>query len=342
MRKLFLSRVSSRRVLTNLVHFLPHVTDLKIESPKLIGFDGHQWEHFLVKSFPQLKVFQLKMNLSFHWDENHQEKFDRYFETYRSSFWIVRQWFIRFHWGMWMKSLSIYLYSLPYAFDVDPVPSNVSHLQTKSTCPTANPSFSSYSIRQVERESWMFKDRSVPQIQLMNIEQLSVSLPFDHRFLSVVPTLSNLRSLVMKDFSEDDGYDLQDLLDRLPCLEELAFDSWATETMPPYSLSSSSIHQLHLDGWDELNERNFYTSEECLELVHSPLGRQCRVLTIRVDAIKSIFILTLTMRNLRTLYLQSDGEYQPNADDFIKDLKGLLPTKWHVNRASFGAIRIQS
>ena len=151
MRKVFLSQVYSRRLLTNLVHFLPNVTDLKIKSPKLIEFDGHQWEQFLVKSFPRLKVFQLKINLSFPWDENHQEKFDRCFSTYRTSFWIERRWFIRFHWGMWMKSLSICLYSLPYAFDVDPVLSSVWNLQTKSTCPEANSSFSSCPIRQIDR-----------------------------------------------------------------------------------------------------------------------------------------------------------------------------------------------
>ena len=342
MRELFLSRVCSRRLLTNLVHFLPNVTHLKIESPKLIEFDGLQWEHFLVKSFPQLKVFQLKMNLTFPWDKNHRDKFDRYFSTYRTSFWMERRWFIRCHWGLWGKDLAIYLYSVPYVFNVDPIPNNVLNLQMKSTCPDANSSFSSYSIHRVDRESWMFKDRSLPQIRLMNIEQLSVELPFDFLFLSAVRTFSNLRSFVMNDFSEDDGYELQDILDCSPCLEELAFCSWTTLTMPPYRLSSSSIHRLDLNGCDELNEWDSYTSEQCLELTRSPLGRQCRVLTIRVEEFRSIFILVSMMFHFRTLHLQFELDRPFTDDDLVQGLREGLPSKWHVTRDSYRSILIQS
>ena len=304
-------------------------------------FDSIQWEQFLVKSFPRLKVFQLNMNFSFLWDKNHQEKFDRYFSTYRSSFWIDRRWFIRCHWGLGIRHLEIHLYSLPYAFNDSPILRHRLNFQIKSTCPD-DWVFSYDSVREINYESWMFNDPVMSRVQLKNIENLSVEFPLDSRFLSIVPTFCNLHSLVIDKLSADSEFELQEILDRSPHLEELTFNSWTTLTMPLYRLESSSIHRLDLAGCDELDQPVFYTSEQCLELVHSPLGRQCRVLTIRVDAFKCLLILTIMMTNLQTLYLQTDDDDQPNADDFIKCLQELLSTKWRANRASFGAIRIQS
>ena len=193
LRKVFITLVDSERLLTNLVHFIPNVNHLKIETLSSIQFDGHQWEQLLAKSLPQLKVFQLKMNFNFPRDENHQGKFDRYFNTYRSSFWIDRRWFIRCHWGFVDEDLEICLYSLPHAFSYSPFPDYLSNMQTKSTCP-ADLCFSYDSVPEITHESWMCSDEFMSRVQFMNIEQLFLRLPFDSRLFRRSPAYVHLSS----------------------------------------------------------------------------------------------------------------------------------------------------
>ena len=341
-RKLLLSQVSSRRLLTNLLHFLPNVNHLKIETTSSIKFDGHQWKQLVLKSLPRLKVFQLKTNLNFPWNENHRETFERYFATYRTSFWIERRWFIRFHWGFWAKYLSIYLYSLPYAFNDYPIPSNMLNFQIRSTCPDDLSLFSYDSIRHIGYEPSMFKDQVMSQIQLMNVEKLFVELPFDSRFLSLVPTFCNLRSLVIDVPSTDSEFQLQLVLDVSPRLEILLFRSWTTTAMPPYRLSSPSIDRLDVEGEDPHRREYRYNGEQCLQLIRSPLGRQCRVLTIRVEDIECIVLLASMMTKLRTLHVQCENDHRQNKDDLVKVLEEWLSSKWNVTRLCYGSITIRS
>ena len=342
LRKVFLIWVISPRLLTNLFHLFPNVTDLKVKTMNSIQFDGHQWEQLLVKSFPQLKVFQLKMFLTFPRDENQQEKFDRYFDTYRSSFWIERRWFIRCHWGFMDKDLEICLYSLPYASTNSPFPCFLSNMQTKSTCPV-DLCLSYDSVRDITHESWMVGNEFMSRVQFMNIEQLFVKLPFDSQFLSIVSSFSNLRSLIVDKLPADSQFQLQQILDRSPYLQEIVFSSWTTLTLPPYSLEgSSSISRLNLDGYDHLRAQHSYTSEECLELIQSPLGRQCRVLTIQVKELICILILTLRMINLRTLHVRFGRHQQQIENDVIESLRNCIPSKWNVIRFFHGDFIIQS
>ena len=342
LRKVFLIWVISPRLLTNLFHLFPNVTDLKVKTMNSIQFDGHQWEQLLVKSFPQLKVFQLKMFLTFPRDENQQEKFDRYFNTYRSSFWIERRWFIRCHWGFEDEELSVCLYSLPYSSSYCPVPEYLSNMETKSTCP-ANLWFSYDSVRDFTYEPWMSDNEFMSRVQFMNIEQIFVKLPLNSQFFSVFPSFSNLRSLIVDKLPADSEFQLQQILDRSPHLQEIHFYSWTTMTLPPYSLEgSSSISRLNLDGYDHLRAQHSYTSEECLELIQSPLGRQCRVLTIRVDDFKSISMLTSLMINLRTLHVRFERDRQENENDVIEILRNCVSSKWNVTRFYHGHLIIQS
>jgi hypothetical protein len=339
--KVFLFWVNSGRLLTNLFHLLPNVNHLKIEATNPILFDGHQWEQLLVKSFPQLKVFQLKMYLTFPRDENYPEKFNRYFNTYRSSFWIDRRWFIRCHWGFSGEDLEICLYSLPYSFNDCPFPEYLSNMETKSTCPT-DLCFSYDSVREFTYEPWMSDNEFMSRVQFMNIEQLFVKLPFDSQFLSVFPTFFNLRSLIINKLPPDSELQLQQILDCAPRLEEIDFFSWTTMAMPPYSLQNSSLYRLNLDGYDHLVKRHCYTTEECLAFVESPLGRRCRVLTIRVKELECILILTSMMLNLRTLYLRDERDHQRHDPNVIEILRNCVSSKWNVNRPFAGELIIQS
>ena len=61
--------------------------------------------------------------------ETHQENFDRYFETYRTSFWLARRWFIRCHLGLWPEFLSACLCALPHVFRDYSIASNISNFR---------------------------------------------------------------------------------------------------------------------------------------------------------------------------------------------------------------------
>ena len=342
-KKAFLIGVRSERLLTNLAHFLPNVTHLKIETSHLIKSDGHHWKQLLVKSFPQLKVFQLKMRFTFRRNENPQEQFNDYFSTYRTSFWIDRQWYFRARWGFYREHLSIYLYSLPYAFHSYFIPVNISHLQTESTCP-ADLSFWYHSVRQIGYEPWMFNDRVMSRVQLMNVESLSVGLPLDSRSRFVIPTFSNLRSLTIDNLPADSELDLQEILDCSPDLKSISFSSWTTTTMPPYSLKSSSIYRLNVNPSGEFDRRYSYSPAQCLELGRSPLGRQCRVLDIQAEELFCILVLTSIMGKLRTVHVQFENGpyYELHQKEIIHALQECLSSRWTITEYSYGNITIQS
>ena len=344
-RKLVFSEVSSQRLLNNLLPFFPNVTHLKIETKYSIKFDGHQWEEIIVKYLPQLQVFQLRMIFAFRWtnvdEENHQEKFNRYFETYRNSFWFEHHWFFRCHLGLFHESVSIYLYSLPHVFDDYRISCNTPTFQTQSTCPD-DLTFSYQSVRHIGYEPWMFNDPAMSQVQLLNIETLSVALPLDSQFLSTIPTFSNLRSLSLDILPLNSESRIQRILDCSPRLQTLAFSSWITLAMPPYRLDSPSIHRLDLEGLDQVHRQCSYNSQQCVELSRSPLGRHCRVLTIAVEESQCILFLALMMLNLRTLHVRFEGDDRRNEHDLVQILRESLPTRWNVTRECYGSIVLQS
>jgi hypothetical protein len=197
-RKLFLFDVRSQRVTTNLLQLLPNVNHLKIHISYL-NLDGHDWEQMIINYLSQLKVLQLMMDfqLCLSVDEqNSEEKIDQYLATYRTPFWMQHhQWFIRCRWSLCEeKDLSICLYSLPYAFDYFPIASNELDSNTKSTCPPEM-HFSYDSVRTVVYNPIFLNDNTFLHIQLIDIEILTIPLPIDYRFLSIITRFQNLYSL---------------------------------------------------------------------------------------------------------------------------------------------------
>ena len=273
------------------------------------------------------------MNLDFRRIGYHQKEFNQYFDTFRRPFWIECQWFFRCHWGLWAKFITLHLYSLPYAFSDYPCPNEPFNLQTESTCPD-DLLFSYHSIRQITYEPWMFNDRMMPQIQLMNIEQLSVGLPFDSRFLSVFPTFVKLTSLTINILPTDCQSAIQSVLDRSSHLQTLKFSSWTTMTKPPYRLLSPSIRRLDLEGRDPQCQKYSYNAEQCVELCRSPLGRQCQVLTVQVKDVACIaFLMLMTRTNLRILQVNVEAHNMFQKDNLLQILQESIPSNWNVTRS---------
>ena len=342
MRKLVLSGVTSESLLTNVLRLVPNLRHLKIETTNSIQFDGDQWKELIGKSLPQLKVFQFKMNLHLPRNANHLKEFDQYFETFRHSFWIERQWVFRGHWGLGTKSTSLYLYSLPYAFDTYPIPNESLQFRSKSTCPD-DLSFSYSSIRQISYEPWMFNDPVMSQIQLMNIEQLSVGLPFDARFLTILPTFVKLTSLTINILPTNCQSSIQSILDRSPHLQTLKFSSWTTMTKPPYRLLSPSIRRLDLEGRDQHRRKYSYNAEQCRELSRSPLGQQCQILTIQVEEVICVTLLiSMMMTNLWILQVNVKDDDIFAETNLVEIVRELLTSQWSVSRSYDGNLVLRS
>ncbi|CAF1250637.1 unnamed protein product [Adineta steineri] len=122
----------------NLLQLLLNVSHLKVEIFS-IKLDGSQWEQIIVNYLPQLKVFQMKMNIDLcpsTDNQRNEEKIDQFLATYRTPLWIEHhQWFIRCHWGLWMENIMICVYSLPYKFGDSLIYEDQLLDKTKSTCP---------------------------------------------------------------------------------------------------------------------------------------------------------------------------------------------------------------
>ena len=183
----------------------------------------------------------------------------------------------------------------------------------------------------------MFQNRVMSQIQLQNIEQLTVGLTFDSRFLTVLPTFVKLTSLTINILPRDCQSSIQSILDRSPHLQTLKFSSWTTMTKPPYRLLSPSIRRLDLEGRDQHREKYSYNAEQCVELSRSPLGRQCQVLTIQVKHVACIALFMLMMRtNLRILQVNVEGDDMFQEDNLVKILQESIPSNWNVTRSYNG------
>ncbi|CAF4381639.1 unnamed protein product, partial [Rotaria magnacalcarata] len=53
------------------------------------------------------------------------------------------------------------------------------------------------SVRDIGYEPWMFHNEALSHIQMVNIEKLSLQLPIDQQFFSIIPKLENLLSLTV-------------------------------------------------------------------------------------------------------------------------------------------------
>ncbi|CAF3771269.1 unnamed protein product [Rotaria sp. Silwood1] len=342
--KLALYEVCSQRVMINLFQLLPNINHLKVDMFS-IKFTGHDWKQIIVKYLPQLKVFQLKMDFSFYRfinDQDNEEQVEQYLATYRTPFWIEHhQWFIRCHWRLWMASLCICIYTLPYKFDYFPVISNAYDSKTISTCPYEK-YFSYDSVQQVSYSSSLFEDDTWSYIQLNNIRILHLQLPIDHHFFSIVPNIEHLHLLVVDIPERNDHLQLQALLDRALNLHFLVFNSWDTLEMPPYQLTSASVRRLDLQGVNQSRHRHSYDLKQCMELSQSSLAIHCRVVLIRVNQIESILLLINSMINLRTLHVLYEDDQRSNRYDLVDLLKNYLSSPWTIIRHNYGHWIFQS
>jgi hypothetical protein len=200
------------------------------------------------------------------------------------------------------------------------------------------------SVRKVGYEPSIFIDDAlISRVQLNNIEILTLQLPIDDRFFSIIPNLENLFSLNVYIYTRNYQTQFQNLLDHAPRLFSLAFGSCYTSEMPPYQYTSSSVRRLDLHGFDKSSRQHYtYDRKQCMELSRSSLGIQCRVLIIEVQEAESIGELIYSMINLRTLEVSYEHDKRGNQYDLVELIQNCLPSTWVVTRSCYGHLFIRS
>ena len=215
-------------VVRTLLRPLWNLTRLNIRM-KDLSLDGEQWQTLIRQRLPQLVTFQLQMELTFNDLSGRDEEVERILQTFRSAFWIEEhQWFIQCHGNATDESSSVYFYTLPFAFEHFSLEIEENFF-VRSTGPTTT----AEDFDQVKtlRLAWnIYEDVSLSNIVFDQLRDLSVALPLNEQFLSLLPRLDRLVSLEVRidQFleNEDEFVQLQQILDRATRLFTLKFHSW--------------------------------------------------------------------------------------------------------------------
>jgi hypothetical protein len=177
-------------------------------------------------------------------------------------------------------------------------------------------------------------------MQFNRIEDLQLSLPYDHRFLSIITSFDHLSAMTLILWN-DYPYQLQSLLDKMPRLSSLTFRFWSTEEFPPFNMTSKSVRSLDLKGHDHFHNAHRFNVEECETLCQLPLVIQCQELRIEVSDLASIVVLIYMMKNLRLLYIRYLKDSRGHRPDLVQFIRNYAPTTSIVTRQGYGTILVR-
>ena len=325
-------------MLINLFENLSNLTHLTLETFD-IYCDGYEWERILINYLTKLKVFQLKMNLSFPSQENINEQANELLDTFRTSFWLVEhQWFVRCDWDPLNIFSNGILYTLPYAFNdcfyFDAVSS-------KSTCSRSTEYWSYDHVKILSHENPendLSKDLILFSARFFKITHLKISFPFNEKFWPCISSLNRLISIKITVLPIESAYaQLQELLNRALHLYSLKLSHSANLSMKFFIMTSPSIRRLNLIENSKSFTR-YFNNNECAALLVSPLILQCEVLLIGVKNRSNIVRLTNMMPCLRSLACHcKDDEYNvwsssSTNDELIEWLQKHLPPTYLISR----------
>ncbi|CAF1034911.1 unnamed protein product [Didymodactylos carnosus] len=295
--------------------------------------DGNQWEELIRNCLPKLEVFQFKMKVTLPMGQNLQNRVEELINSFRSPFWIdEHQWFIRFL----TSNRTMYLYTLSNKYE-----ENLPVL-FKSTDPHDDQQDFYNNITKIISPTFFDQPIPIPSyIRLTQINDLSINLPINDQFWSLVPTLNRLKTLKISFHTNAFQSQVQALLNRAPHLEKLNIHQYESISLQisVFKYINVSVRELDLRGIN-----HYFNEEECIRLSRSPLGIQCEKLSILAYNRKSIISLIENMHKLRALNVRcKDEKYielstsiednsveyyddnEQNEDDCIQWLKSHLP-----------------
>lgn len=334
--------------LKNLLEKIPNLTNMMIITSH-VYINGNIWKQLIIDYLPNLKVFQLKMELDFQErNDDMNEITDELIHSFQNLFWIEEhQWFIRLHWNPSDPYKSITLYTLPYAFDTFDY-SNKSC--TKSTCLDSENQYWSYDYVEIfdhsNIENNLLDNFSLLRARFPNIEYLQINLPFDNMFWLRYFSFNHLKSLSISIYKYSGYLQLQTLFDQAPYLYSLKIEFSIDFLINLFQLTSQSIRRL--DFLDILNNQSIYfTKDDCMNLINSSFGKQCEVLLIRLKSRYLVMNLIENMFNLRLLIFECEDDHESfltfslTKNELIQWLKSHLPSTYSIIRHPRKRFRIQ-
>ncbi|CAF4218428.1 unnamed protein product, partial [Adineta steineri] len=288
--RLKLSFDCSLNILQYFLQNLSNLQHLTLETSN-IYMNGYEWEDFICKYLPKLKIFQFKMRFSPLINQNKLIELNEILDSFRTKFWIdEHQWFVRCHWYASDEQYHlnfIDLFTLPYIFKE--FLSYTGCILAKSTCPNDDMHWSYNHVNQLCYRSSNFTNPIMSRIHFSNIQHLSLSLLFNDQFLSIVSNLERLTSLSVSINNNNKTIEniqsqLQLLLDRAIHLNSISFGSWRSTSLQVLLMNifSQSIHKVNFQGFICDRNSRCFDDKQCIQLIHSSLGKQCKILLIKV------------------------------------------------------------
>lgn len=350
LKRLKISFNSSLNILKGLLKNTPELFYLTLDTYN-IYMNGYQWEEFIEKYLLKLKIFQFKMRFS---SLNHQSKeieLNQIFQSFQTKFWIDKhQWFIRCHWhtsNLPFRQDFIDLFTLPYAFN--DFLSYTGCTLIKSTDPSDDQYWSYNHVKNLCYGSSQFTNSLISRIRFSNIEYLSLSLPFNEQFLIIIDKFHRLKSLSISIYRnpkvDNIQSQLQILFDRASHLYSLSVGRWSLTGLqvPLMENTSQSIRRLNLQNYVRGKNSRYFDDEQCRKLIHSPLGKQCEMLLIKVKNRRNIIDLVNYMSNLRALNVRCEDDDWTNEnqrilspqDELVEWLRDCLPSSCLVTRDTY-------
>ena len=327
---------SSKNILQHLLQNMPNLYHLTLDA-YYIYMSGYEWEEMITKYLSKLKIFKFKMKFAPLNNKDDETQWTEILDSFRTKFWIEQhQWFVRCH-GYKLIDQSqlnrIEIFSLPYAFKDFPSASKIN--LSRSTCPFDDIYLSCDNVSNLYYGPSSFTNSIMSCIRFCYIQNLSLTLPFNDKFLFVVSKLDRLTSLYISIAKYEDldnsQLQLQLILDRAIRLHLLSFDSMSLSICRALvmEITSSSSHQLDLKGYSYHDDWLCFDEASCIQFSHSPLGKQCQTLSINVKNRKNILDLVNNMPNLHALNIRCEddswtGEHpiiSPIDDEFIEWLQ---------------------
>ncbi|CAF3162832.1 unnamed protein product [Rotaria sp. Silwood2] len=333
----------SLSALISILKNMPNLLHLKLETGT-INLNGNQWKQILIDYVPKIKIFRFLMKVFSFRHNNMDEQLEDFLNTFRTPFWLDdHQWFVRCDWPQHTNKVFI-LYTLPYCFSDTYV--IYQNRWSKATCPNAH-DYDSYN-----RVTNVFYKGRVDNLALYprcypNIRRLTLKLPFDNNFLTIIPTLDHLTSLNVietRDNSRSESQ-LKALLVRAPRLAFLSVDVITFLQWAQSNITHASLRRLHLKHYrDRMN--HYMNATQCSILADSLLGRQCEVLAIRIESRTIILDLIHKMCSLRALNCEcKDDNWINNSllcpkDELVEWLRNSLPETYSISRHEPRLVRL--
>ncbi len=341
----------SINILEHLLQHMPNLRYLTFETD-YICINGYQWEEMIRKYLTKLKIFQFKMSFGPLNDKDKEVQLNEIVDTYRTNFWInEHQWFVRGHFYILSEQKQfdrIELFTLPYIFDNFSFDTNC--ILSKSTSPYDDGYLTCDHVIDLYCGLLSPTSSSIEcRVRFHNIQSLTLSFLLSNQFSSIVCRLNQLTSLcviVDRNYKFDNiRIPLQLLLDQTPHLRSLSFHMWlpCSSLVPLIKTTSVLVCKLGLQEYFYDNEWHCYDAEQCLELSHSPLCKQCRTLLIKVKNRRNILDLVNIMPNLQALNVRCEDDRWAKGniidssvdDELLTWLREQLPSTCTITRDTY-------